>query len=62
MDTNERVIDYIKDIAEYVQTKEGRISASQDVRAIFVYTGNAVYTGVQFFRWRKAQDFTFSLF
>ena len=29
MDTNQRVIDYVKDIAEYVQTRDGRISASQ---------------------------------
>ncbi len=29
MDPNERVIDYIKDTAEYVQTADGRISASQ---------------------------------
>lgn len=29
MDDNQRVIDYVKDIAEYIQTGEGRISASQ---------------------------------
>ena len=29
MDENQRVIDYVKDIAEYVMTSEGRISASQ---------------------------------
>ncbi|MEA4971878.1 Energy-dependent translational throttle protein EttA [bioreactor metagenome] len=29
MDNNQRVIDYIKDTAEYVQTADGRISASQ---------------------------------
>lgn len=29
MDPEQRVIDYIKDIAEYVQTADGRISASQ---------------------------------
>lgn len=29
MDGTQRVIDYVKDIAEYIPTKEGRISASQ---------------------------------
>ena len=29
MNTNQRAIDYIKDIAEYVPTKDGRITASQ---------------------------------
>ena len=34
-DTNQRVIDYVKDIAEYVQTREGRISASKCWNAFF---------------------------
>ena len=29
MDDSQRVIDYVKDIAEYVTTKDGQISASQ---------------------------------
>ena len=29
MDDNQRVIDYVKDIAEYITTKDGKISASQ---------------------------------
>ena len=29
MDTNQRVIDYIKDVAEYIPTRDGRITASQ---------------------------------
>ena len=29
MDANQRVIDYIKDVADYVPTKDGRITASQ---------------------------------
>lgn len=45
MDTNERVIDYIKDIAEYVQTKEGRISASQMLER-FLFTPEMQYTPV----------------
>ena len=28
-DSNQRVIDYVKEIGEYVQTRDGRISASQ---------------------------------
>ena len=31
MDGRQRVIDYIREVAEYVPTKEGRITASQDV-------------------------------
>lgn len=45
MDTNERVIDYIKNIAEYVQTKEGRISASQMLER-FLFTPEMQYTPV----------------
>ena len=44
MDDSQRVIDYVKDIAEYVTTKDGQISASQLVGAVFVYTGYAVCT------------------
>lgn len=29
MNDNQRVIDYVKDIAEYVTTKEGKISAAK---------------------------------
>lgn len=45
MDTDERVIDYIKDIAEYVQTKEGRISASQMLER-FLFTPEMQYTPI----------------
>lgn len=45
MDTDQRVIDYIKDIAEYVQTKEGRISASQMLER-FLFTPDMQYTPV----------------
>ncbi len=45
MDTSQRVIDYIKDIAEYVQTSEGRISASQMLER-FLFTPDMQYTPV----------------
>ena len=45
MNTDQRVIDYIKDIAEYVQTKEGRISASQMLER-FLFTPDMQYTPV----------------
>ena len=45
MDTNRRVIDYIKDIAEYVQTKEGKISASMMLER-FLFTPDMQYTPV----------------
>ena len=45
MDTNQRVIDYIKDIGEYVQTKEGRISASQMLER-FLFTPDMQYTPI----------------
>ena len=28
MDTNQRVIDYIRDVAEYIPTRDGKISAT----------------------------------
>ena len=45
MDTNERVIDYIKDIAEYIQTKDGKITASQLLER-FLFTPDMQYTPV----------------
>ena len=38
MNTNQRVIDYIKDIAEYVPTRDGRITASQMLERVFIYS------------------------
>lgn len=43
LDTNQRVIDYIKDIAEYVQTRDGKISASQLLER-FLFTPDMQYT------------------
>lgn len=45
MDTDRRVIDYVKDIGEYVQTREGRISASQMLER-FLFTPEMQYTPV----------------
>ena len=45
MDTDRRVIDYVKDIGEYVQTREGRISASQLLER-FLFTPQMQYTPV----------------
>ena len=51
MNTEQRVIDYIKDVAEYLPTKDRKILGISDAGAISVYTGNAVCTGIQAF-WR----------
>lgn len=45
MPVNQRVIDYIKDIGEYVQTKEGRVSASQMLER-FLFTPDMQYTPI----------------
>ena len=45
MDTDQRVIDYIKAIAEYVQTPEGRISASAMLER-FLFTPDMQYTPI----------------
>ncbi|MBS6196091.1 MAG: ABC-F family ATP-binding cassette domain-containing protein [Clostridiales bacterium] len=45
MDTDQRVIDYVKDIAEYVQTRDGRISASQMLER-FLFTPDMQYTPI----------------
>lgn len=45
MDLTWRVIDYVKDIGEYVQTKDGRISASQMLER-FLFTPEMQYAPV----------------
>ncbi len=45
MDDDQRVIDYIKDVAEYVPTKDGRITASQMLER-FLFDGNMQYTPI----------------
>ena len=34
MDTNQRVIDYIRDVAEYIPTRDGKISATMMLETI----------------------------
>lgn len=46
MDTSVRVIDYIRDFGEYVQTEEGRISASAMLER-FLFTPDMQYTPVE---------------
>lgn len=45
MDPNKRVIDYIKDTAEYVQTADGRISASQMLEK-FLFSPSMQYSPI----------------
>lgn len=45
MNTEQRVIDYIKDVAEYLQTKDGKISASQMLER-FLFTPEMQYAPV----------------
>lgn len=45
MDENQRVIDYIKDVAEYVPTKDGKITASQMLER-FLFTPAMQYTPI----------------
>lgn len=46
MDIKQRVIDYVKEIGEYVQTKEGRITASQMLER-FLFTPEMQYSPVE---------------
>lgn len=45
MDSNQKVIDYIKEVAEYIPTKEGSISASQMLER-FLFTSDMQYAPV----------------
>lgn len=45
MDDNVRVIDYVKDIAEYIMTKDGKISASQMLER-FLFTPDMQYAPI----------------
>ena len=46
MDPNERVIDYIKDTAEYIKTEDGYISASQMLEK-FLFAGSLQYQKIE---------------
>ncbi len=48
MDENLKVIDYIRNVAEYVQTKDGSISASQMLER-FLFPGSVQYTTISRF-------------
>ncbi len=45
MDDQQRVIDYVKDIAEYIETSEGKISASQLLER-FLFTPDMQYSPI----------------
>lgn len=45
MDDNQRVIDYVKDIAEYIITRDGKISASQMLER-FLFTPDMQYAPI----------------
>ncbi|MCI8949216.1 MAG: ABC-F family ATP-binding cassette domain-containing protein [Lachnospiraceae bacterium] len=45
MDGSQRVIDYIRDVAEYVQTKDGSVSASQMLER-FLFPSSMQYTAI----------------
>ncbi len=44
-DTNQRAIDYIRDVSDYVPTKDGKITASQMLER-FLFDGNLQYTPI----------------
>lgn len=46
MDERQRVIDYVKDIAEYINTKDGKISASQMLER-FLFTPDMQYAPIE---------------
>lgn len=45
MDSNQRAIDYIRDVADYIETRDGKISASQLLER-FLFDSNLQYTPV----------------
>lgn len=45
-DTKQKVIDYVKDIAEYIPTKDGRITASQMLER-FLFTPEMQYGQIE---------------
>ncbi|MCI8765533.1 MAG: ABC-F family ATP-binding cassette domain-containing protein [Lachnospiraceae bacterium] len=46
MDENKKVIDYIRDVAEYIQTREGSVSASQMLER-FLFPGSVQQTVIR---------------
>ena len=58
MDGRQRVIDYIREVAEYVPTKEGRITASQMLER-FLFDPAMQYTPVEELSGERREDCTF---
>ena len=46
MNSSQKVIDYIRDVAEYIPTKEGKISASQMLER-FLFTPQMQYAPIE---------------
>ena len=46
MNPSERVIDYIREVAEYIETADGRMSASQLLER-FLFTGSMQYSNIE---------------
>lgn len=61
MDANEKVIDFIKDVAEYVRTSEGLVSASQMLEKSYLIQQCSTLLSVNF-RAVKREDFSFFAF
>lgn len=59
MDGNQRVIDYIRDVAEYIPTREGKISAAMMLERSLFDSGHAVHSGCQAVRRREAPPLSF---
>lgn len=52
MDPNMRVIDYVREVAEFVPTTEGSVSAAKMLER-FLFEGSEQYTSRAPFRWGK---------
>ena len=61
MDDSQRVIDYVKDIAEYVTTKDGQISASQLLER-FLFTPDMQYAPIGKLSGGRREGFIFLAF
>ena len=55
MDAGQRVIDYIKDVAEVCPDKRRKDHGVTDAGAVFIYTGNAVYADRKAVRRREKE-------
>lgn len=55
-----RVIDYVKEAAEFVRTADGLVSASAMLERFFIPTGAAVQPGRQALGWREEKTLSAS--